>query len=133
MTLEAAFSALAALDDVATRFRFYGELLKSRVYITVTDDHSKLVGKALQLDDGTRALPAFLDERALKRWIIAPTRYGTMPATSFFRAAAKMPVDAVVINPGGPALEINHSSIVLLARGINPAAVPKRSATEFSS
>jgi hypothetical protein len=37
-----------------------------------------------------------------------------MPAVTFFLGAAKTGVDAVVINPLGPALEITRPSISLL-------------------
>jgi len=123
--LTEAFSALVARDDALTRRRFYDVLLTSRLYMTVTDDRSAVTGKALRLRDGTIALPAFLDETALRSWISSPTRYGTMSAKAFFSGAAKMEIDAVVINPGGPALQINRPSIILLGQGLNPAAIPQ--------
>ena len=122
--LAEAFAALVARDDLTTRRRFYDALVVSRLYITVTDDRSSLMAKALQLKDGRLAIPAFIDETALRRWIPAPTRFGTMPAVTFFLGAAKMGVDAVIINPTGPVLEIDRPSIILLGRGLNPAAIP---------
>ncbi len=126
--LHQAFAELIARDDQRTRHRFFDALLASRIYMTHRDG-PQLTGTAYRLEDGSLSMPAFTDEIALRTWIRKDTPYGTMPAKSFFSAALKMGVDNVMINPGGAALQINRPSMILLARGINPASIPQASIT----
>lgn len=120
---QAALNEMVRLDTADTRRRFFDALLASELHVTLMDG-PELTARAIRLTDGSLALPVFLDKTAMQSWAKKPTRSATWFGQPLFQMAVDMGVDAVVVNAAGPALQINRSSIALLARGVNPTSVP---------
>jgi len=121
-----AFSDVVQHDDLQTRRRSFDALLATRLYLTHRSE-PRLTLTAYPQPDGSLMIPASTDEIALRKWIRKDTPFGNMPAKTFFRAAVKMGIDDVVIDPGGWAFRIGRDSMILLGQGINPGAVPQGS------
>ena len=57
-------------------------------------------------------LPAFLSEKALRRWISQDTPFGTPPAHAIFVTVLDGPFNALVLDPAGPKRIVLDRSLI---------------------
>lgn len=136
-----ALGQVALDDDPAKRRRVYEELLKSRLLVLTPQGGGELSHTeagtpkelavelfTLESEDGRSGLPVFTDEDALERWNPPEGLVSLLlDGPTVFQLACQSEIDAVVINPGGPAGgEVGPPELEELARGQVPdPAVPR--------
>lgn len=129
-----ALAEIASADDPARRRRVYEELLRARLLVltprgqgVITSEGGSPKEMAIELftlraEDGRTGLPVFTDQEALRRFgppeaLISLLLDGRI----VFRLALESDIDAVVINPGGPAGgEVERPEMSALAQGQIP-------------
>lgn len=132
-----ALGRVAQHDDPAKRRRVYEELLKARLLVLTPHGGGELSLSeggtpkelavelfTLQAEDGRSGLPVFTDEDALGRWNPPEGLVSLLlDGPTVFQLAQQSAIDAVVINPGGPAGgEVEAPELEALARGQVPEA-----------
>lgn len=130
-----ALSQVALDDDPVKRRRVYAELLKARLLVLTPQGEGELAVSetgtpkelavelfTLQAEDGRGGLPVFTDEDALRRWDPPEGLVSLLlDGPTVCQLALQSAIDAVVINPGGPAGgELGPPELEALARGEVP-------------
>lgn len=129
-------SALAVYDgSAATRAQALAALAGARVFVPVTatrtsrqpatqisprpDAGTELALVSMLSSDGERAVPAFLDPAAMRRWRLearpVPLRAADLCRTALVDGAA-----AVIVDPVGSALILDRGELAALAAGYLP-------------
>lgn len=131
-------AALRAYDgSAATRAAALTALAGARVFVAITatstaehleadtglraESRAEMALVSVIASDGERALPAFTDTAALKRWRL-DVRPVPVAASYLAQAALDDEADAVVLDPDGAALVVPRSELRALAAGYVPVA-----------
>lgn len=132
-------AALAAYGDSgdtpATRAELLAAVAGARLFVAITasstaeelvnglraESSAEMALVSLMSSDGVRALPAFADTVALRRWRL-DVRPVPVDATYLCRAALDDGASAVVLDPGGVAAVLREPDLRALADGYVPVA-----------
>lgn len=129
-------AALTAYDDTpGTRAELLAAVAGARLFVAITasstaeeminglraESSAEMALVSLVASDGARALPAFADTGALRRWRL-DVRPVPVDATYLCRAALDDGASAVVLDPGGVAAVLREPDLRALADGYVPVA-----------
>lgn len=130
--------ALSAYDGAAaTRAEVLAALAGARVFVAITatataehveagtglraESSAEMALVSVVASDGERALPAFADTAALKRWRL-DVRPVPVTAGYLARSALDDGADAVLLDPSGAAVVVRRSELQSFADGYVPVA-----------
>lgn len=129
-------AALAAYDDSpAARAETLAALSGARVFVAVTatstaehreagtglraESSAEMALVSLVASDGDRAVPAFADTAALRRWRLDVRPVAVTPAY-LAQAALDDAAEAVLLDPGGAGVVLRRDDLAALAAGYVP-------------